>query len=259
MLARFRSSTNAVPTEQITRTALLLPDEGHGLSVSQDLAQMALARGTNLPMSFAERLARIVGSQGTNATNRISRRSNFSERLAAIVQIAATNQTNRASGSSTNGGPTTRSTSFTQRLEQIASSPDVASYVNSTNGRRALAYYGGRSAIFFTMGLADYRAGRFTNAVAWMQQANASSTGLPPSLLDGQLRFVLAMALFGNGQFDQAQAALAEGVRFVQTNLPAATDADPGTYWDQVLMTRILMREAKATIEQPAPRPAAAP
>ena len=97
-----------------------------------------------------------------------------------------------------------------------------------------------------TKGLSEYRQGRFTSAVDWVQKALAS-----PGVIarDVQASMVLAMAQQQLNQPNEARATLAKGRELAETNLPKLDSGDLGPDWHDVLIANILMREAQGLIE----------
>jgi tetratricopeptide (TPR) repeat protein len=113
----------------------------------------------------------------------------------------------------------------------------------------------------FVKGLAEFRRGRFANAVEWQRKvllANAKRA-LPGWTREAERNssaaayFVLAMAHQQSRQIEEAQSALAKGVEIVQTQVPPLATGDIGRDWPDWLIAHILLREAQALIEgQPA-------
>jgi tetratricopeptide (TPR) repeat protein len=104
----------------------------------------------------------------------------------------------------------------------------------------------------FTKGLAEYRQGHFAGAIEGMQLAQeelANSRDAAQDMCKADTYFVSAMAQHQLHQPTDAQAALARGVEIVQAKLPNLEGGDLGQSWYDVLMTYILMREAKQLIE----------
>ena len=102
-----------------------------------------------------------------------------------------------------------------------------------------------------TRGLAEYRQGRFTNAIETMQLSQKSFTRLPVAALacKADAYFVMALARHQLQQPSEARAALASGLEIVQQKLPKLGGADLGEAWFDILPAYILMREARETIE----------
>jgi tetratricopeptide (TPR) repeat protein len=104
----------------------------------------------------------------------------------------------------------------------------------------------------YTKGLAEYRQGRFTNAVNWTEKVlakPASATRTAYDVLYAQDAMVLAMAHYHLGQTNEARAVLAKGNEIIETKLPKLEGGDLGIYWVDWIITQVLMSEAKALIE----------
>jgi thiol-disulfide isomerase/thioredoxin/tetratricopeptide (TPR) repeat protein len=103
-----------------------------------------------------------------------------------------------------------------------------------------------------TSGLAEYRQGRFTNAIEKMQLAQKAMARMPAhwwAACKADAWFVMAMAHHHLLQSDAARTDLANGLEVVQKRLPKLDGGDLGQEWFDVLPAYILMREAKETIE----------
>jgi eukaryotic-like serine/threonine-protein kinase len=102
----------------------------------------------------------------------------------------------------------------------------------------------------YTKGLAEYRQGRFTNAVKWTEQVLAKAASRTDyDVLCAQDCMVLAMAHYQLGRTNDARAALAKGIATVETKLPKLENGDLGIYWVDWIIAQVLMHEAKALIE----------
>jgi serine/threonine protein kinase/tetratricopeptide (TPR) repeat protein len=102
----------------------------------------------------------------------------------------------------------------------------------------------------FAEGLAEYRRGRFNEAVEWTKKALARPGVF---LRDVQAQMVLAMAYQQVHQADQARAELSKGEAIAITKLSKAGSGDFGENYHDWLIAQILMREAASLIEgQPA-------
>jgi WD40 repeat protein/serine/threonine protein kinase/tetratricopeptide (TPR) repeat protein len=95
-------------------------------------------------------------------------------------------------------------------------------------------------------GLAEYRQGRFTNAVEWMQKV-LTAGGAPERQAEAQ--FILAMAQYHLNQPDQALPGLSAGIEIVEKQLPHLESGDLGAGWIDWIIAHALMREAKSLIE----------
>jgi tetratricopeptide (TPR) repeat protein len=106
----------------------------------------------------------------------------------------------------------------------------------------------------FASCLAEYRTGKFTNAVELGRKALVRPAD--DNARDAQAYSVLAMALYKQKRFDEARAALASAVDIAKTKLPSLDSPDLGEGWLDVLIADILMREAKGVIgSAPVPGP----
>jgi len=99
----------------------------------------------------------------------------------------------------------------------------------------------------FAKGLAEYRQGRFSSAVEWMQKVLAKAG--EDSNRDVQAYMVLAMAEHQLKHPDEARATLAKGVEIAETKLPKIDSGDVGGGWYDWIIAHSLMREAKLLIE----------
>jgi serine/threonine protein kinase len=103
--------------------------------------------------------------------------------------------------------------------------------------------------IFFetTKALAEYRRGRYASAVEWSQKRLPA--GRTP-FRNAEAYLVLAMAQHQLQRPQEARAALAEGVRIVDTEMPKLEGGDLGMgEWQDWIITHALLNEAKALIE----------
>jgi serine/threonine protein kinase len=99
----------------------------------------------------------------------------------------------------------------------------------------------------FAKGLAEYRTGNFASAVEWMPKVLASS--LP--VRDVEAKLVLAMAQQRLNRAEDARAALAEATADMETQMPKLNGRDLEESWNDWIVARALMKEAKALIEGP--------
>jgi tetratricopeptide (TPR) repeat protein len=103
-----------------------------------------------------------------------------------------------------------------------------------------------------TRGLAEYRQGRFTNAVEWTQLVLgriAQAQDGAREMCEADSHFVQAMAQYQMNETEAARSALARGVDLVRTRLPKLDAMDVGPCWHDVLTAHILMHEAQALIQ----------
>ena len=106
----------------------------------------------------------------------------------------------------------------------------------------------------FVKGLAEYRQGHFANAAEWQRKVllAGSQQALPGWTREAERNraaaayFVLAMAYQESKQTAEAQAALSRGIEIVQTQFPSPNGGDLGRDWPDLLIARILLREAQA-------------
>jgi len=95
----------------------------------------------------------------------------------------------------------------------------------------------------FDASLARYRAGDYSNAAApILQRGEAYSPYVAPGA-----RALLALAQHRLGQTDEARATLARAEVLAELNLPKP-GADLGSAWHDVLVSQMLLREARETI-----------
>jgi hypothetical protein len=66
---------------------------------------------------------------------------------------------------------------------------------------------------------------------------------------DAQGYAVLAMAQHQLGEENQARVALAKGIDTIDTKLPKLDSSDIGPSWNDWIIARVLIREAKGLIE----------
>jgi serine/threonine protein kinase/tetratricopeptide (TPR) repeat protein len=98
----------------------------------------------------------------------------------------------------------------------------------------------------FAEGLAEYRLGRFTNAIDWERKALAGPIGVPARDLGAWA--VLAMAQERAKRAEDALFSLDRALDIERTNWPVPDQGDLGGGWHNVLIARILCREARALI-----------
>ncbi|NOS68999.1 MAG: tetratricopeptide repeat protein, partial [Verrucomicrobia bacterium] len=103
----------------------------------------------------------------------------------------------------------------------------------------------------FTKGLADYRQGRLSSAVEWMQKILIQTE--PDALRDAKACAVLAMAQHQLHQLDEARNFLREA-RIAQSKWPNVENLDLRSNWRDWIMAQALVEEAGVLIEGPASR-----
>jgi serine/threonine protein kinase/Tfp pilus assembly protein PilF len=96
-------------------------------------------------------------------------------------------------------------------------------------------------------GLAEYRQGRLTAAVEWMNKA-LTEAGKEMER-DVQAYMVLAMAQYQLKLADEAQAAFVRGAEIERMKLLKFENGDLGGYWQDWIIAHALMREARAMIQ----------
>jgi Flp pilus assembly protein TadD len=101
----------------------------------------------------------------------------------------------------------------------------------------------------FTKGLGEYRQGRFTSAVEWMQKVLATSPHDPNR--DAEASMVLAMSQYQQKQTEEAYATLAKGIRIADKKSPTLESGNLGDGWVDWIIARALMAEARALIPLP--------
>jgi tetratricopeptide (TPR) repeat protein len=99
--------------------------------------------------------------------------------------------------------------------------------------------------VLFTLGLSEYREGHFNNAEEWLQKA-ASQPGEDLRRVESLL--LLAMTQQKLGETDLAKSTLARGLHLADTSVPKPQIRDFGLNWQDVIMSRLLMKEAKEVI-----------
>jgi hypothetical protein len=97
------------------------------------------------------------------------------------------------------------------------------------------------------LGLAEYRAGRFSEAGA--QAAAALAAADQDAALQAQASAVLALARAQLNQTNLARATLTTGDLVLQSDVPKAESGDLGPHWEEVVAAQVLMQEAKSLIE----------
>jgi serine/threonine protein kinase/tetratricopeptide (TPR) repeat protein len=103
-----------------------------------------------------------------------------------------------------------------------------------------------------TKGLADYRQGRFAEALEMMgrsQKALAEEPDGAAGACEADTFFVSAMARRQLHQPGEARADLNRGLEIVQTKLPRLDNGNLGDQWFDILTADIIRREAKETVE----------
>jgi serine/threonine protein kinase/tetratricopeptide (TPR) repeat protein len=118
-------------------------------------------------------------------------------------------------------------------LEKIAKMADQAVTASSTN--RAWPYY------LFVKGLAEYRRGRFPQALDWLRKVPFDD-GLPARA--AQTYAVLAMAEYKSGDTSAARNSLADGIKIAEARLTRGERLE----WTDELIAWFLLREAAELI-----------
>lgn len=103
-----------------------------------------------------------------------------------------------------------------------------------------------------TRGLAEYRSGRYDEAIkteAWSQKISAQAPETNAPACEADTCFVSAMAHKKLEQEHRARGDWEHGLKIVQTRLPKLDGGDLGLRWFDTLMANIIMREARETVE----------
>jgi eukaryotic-like serine/threonine-protein kinase len=95
-------------------------------------------------------------------------------------------------------------------------------------------------------GIAEYRAGRFAQAVDWLRKGEAGHRDPVPR---AEARLFLAMAYQQLGRGDEARRTLDEAVQILDTQLPKEADGDIGEILLDWVFCQVARREAEALIE----------
>jgi serine/threonine protein kinase len=98
----------------------------------------------------------------------------------------------------------------------------------------------------FAKGLADYRQGLFNTAAERLERVAAASGDTFRTI---QARSVLAMAQHQLGKTNEARASLTQVSDLADRNFPKSGKGG-GDAWDNYVIARVLLREAKAVIER---------
>jgi hypothetical protein len=102
----------------------------------------------------------------------------------------------------------------------------------------------------FAKGLSEYRQGRFTSAVQWMQKVLAKPKEF--AFRDAEASLVLAMARHRLNQVGEARAALVETSAMIDTR-PKPASGGLGVDWNDWLMVHALQLEAQALLDTQPP------
>ena len=124
-------------------------------------------------------------------------------------------------------------------LEMLGKLADAA--VSLGQNHRYLAYFQ------FAQGLAQYRRGQFREAIV-TQRIVVAASGVPER--EVQAFAVLAMAHQHLGQSSEAHAALARGEEMGTALPPNSDDDDLGGNWQDVLIAKLLLQEAKTLLDE---------
>ena len=127
-------------------------------------------------------------------------------------------------------------------LERIGKMADTAIAAGPTNS--AWPYFQ------FVKALAEYRLGHDEAAADWLGKV-VLRAGVPAR--DAEVQATLAMAQFRSGQTNAAHAALAEGIKIVETKLNKSERID----WNDQIIAKVLLSEAH-TLVLGSPPPAGA-
>jgi serine/threonine protein kinase len=99
----------------------------------------------------------------------------------------------------------------------------------------------------FVKGLSEYRQGNFAGAIEWEQKTLLNQKDVYRT---AQAYMVMALAQHGLKQLDQARATLAQGLQYVESNLPKL-DRKNGLdeMWNDWITAQVLVHEAKTLID----------
>jgi eukaryotic-like serine/threonine-protein kinase len=101
----------------------------------------------------------------------------------------------------------------------------------------------------FCKGLAEFRMGRYEEAIKWAGLAAAGPFSHPKACAFA----VMAMSRFKLNQLDEARTALSECNKVIDEKLPKAETGDFGNDWRDWIIARALQSEAKRMIEGESP------
>ena len=95
--------------------------------------------------------------------------------------------------------------------------------------------------------MSEYRQGNFAGAIEWEQKTLLNQKDVYRT---AQAYMVMAMAQHGLKQLDQARATLAQGLQYVESNLPKL-DRKNGLdeMWNDWITAQVLVHEAKTLID----------
>ena len=96
----------------------------------------------------------------------------------------------------------------------------------------------------FVKGLAEYRQGHGAAAIEWLKNINPSRDW--PRAVEVQM--VLALAQHQLQQFEAARATLSRGLQLAADKLGDADRTDLDDTWNDWLIARCLLREARAAV-----------
>jgi eukaryotic-like serine/threonine-protein kinase len=102
----------------------------------------------------------------------------------------------------------------------------------------------------FAKGLAEYRFGHFDSAADWMEKVAAAQGDMYRSV---QAQMVLAMAQHKLGKTDQAKENLAKGLETAETRFPKLGKGSLDNQWNDWVIARALMREARTLLKADVP------
>jgi tetratricopeptide (TPR) repeat protein len=106
-----------------------------------------------------------------------------------------------------------------------------------------------RAYVQFCKGLAEYRQGNLTSALAWVEKALTKEGEVPER--DVEACAVRSMACHRLGQPEIALAALTKGKELADRKLAKPGTDDLGEGWVDWIIAQALLREAKELIESP--------
>jgi WD40 repeat protein/predicted Zn-dependent protease len=99
--------------------------------------------------------------------------------------------------------------------------------------------------LLLVRGLADYRNGRFSSALTWIEKCLAADSERRPVSLDATAGLIAAMAQHRLGRPERASEALEKACQLMAQKSPA----DPDDDWDDWLRFQLIRREAEALVK----------
>jgi WD40 repeat protein/serine/threonine protein kinase/tetratricopeptide (TPR) repeat protein len=119
--------------------------------------------------------------------------------------------------------------------------------VSGTEGRSEYGWF------LQTKGMAEYRAGRYEQAVDWLRKSQPRLPNLPAG--KSVTSFFLALAYHRLGRADEARATLAQALQLVEQEFGTVDNTSVSGYWPTWFVCQIVRREAEALINGKAAEP----